>query len=58
MWKTGAVPVYWGAPNVHLFLPANSSQHTHQIVEATHKTPRELAALLRRLDRDDDEYLR
>lgn len=51
--KLGVVPVYYGAPNVHMWLPSNRSA----IVVNPNEPPEELAQYLKRLDKNDWEYL-
>lgn len=51
--KLGIVPVYYGAPNVHMWLPNNRSA----IVVDPKQSPEKLAQYLKRLDSDDREYL-
>ncbi|XP_030625673.1 GDP-fucose protein O-fucosyltransferase 3 isoform X1 [Chanos chanos] len=51
--KLGVVPVYYGAPNVHLWLPSNRSV----IVVDPNEKPENLAQYLKRLDKNDWEYL-
>ncbi|KAG9353602.1 hypothetical protein JZ751_011722 [Albula glossodonta] len=50
--KLGAVPVYYGAPNVVTWLPSNRSA----VVVAPGESPEELARRLKRLDENDEEY--
>ncbi|KAL7847691.1 hypothetical protein AOLI_G00224090 [Acnodon oligacanthus] len=51
--KLGVVPVYYGAPNVHMWLPSNRSV----IVVDPNEPPEKLAQYLKRLDKNDWEYL-
>ncbi|XP_051973844.1 alpha-(1,3)-fucosyltransferase 10 [Xyrauchen texanus] len=52
--KLGVVPVYYGAPNVRMWLPNNRSA----IVVNPSEAPERLAQYLKRLDRNDWEYLK
>lgn len=51
--KLGVVPVYYGAPNVREWLPGNRSV----IVVDANYPPEKLAEFLKRLDKDDEEYI-
>ncbi|XP_076875849.1 GDP-fucose protein O-fucosyltransferase 3 isoform X2 [Brachyhypopomus gauderio] len=51
--KLGVVPVYYGAPNIHTWLPSNRSA----VVVDPHEPPEKLAQYLKRLDENDGEYL-
>ncbi|XP_035391802.1 alpha-(1,3)-fucosyltransferase 10 isoform X2 [Electrophorus electricus] len=51
--KLGVVPVYFGAPNIHTWLPSNRSA----IVVDPNEPPEKLAQYLKRLDKNDWEYL-
>lgn len=50
----GTVPVYYGAPNVHLWLPSNQSA----VVVDPDVPPEGLARLLKHLDENDEEYVK
>ncbi|XP_048877268.1 alpha-(1,3)-fucosyltransferase 10 isoform X8 [Brienomyrus brachyistius] len=50
--KLGVVPVYYGAPNVRTWLPAEMSA----VVIGPDDSPEKLAELLKKLDGDDEEY--
>ncbi|XP_018600216.1 GDP-fucose protein O-fucosyltransferase 3 isoform X1 [Scleropages formosus] len=50
--KLGVVPVYYGAPNIHRWLPSNGSA----IVVRPKESPEKLAEYLKRLDENDQEY--
>nr|AAI63176.1 Zgc:195147 protein [Danio rerio] len=52
--KLGVVPVYYGAPNIHMWLPDNQSA----IVVNPNEPPKKLAQYLKRLDKNDWEYLK
>ncbi|XP_050977839.1 alpha-(1,3)-fucosyltransferase 10 isoform X3 [Labeo rohita] len=52
--KLGVVPVYYGAPNVHMWLPDNRSA----VVVNPNEPPKKLAQYLKRLDKNDWEYLK
>ncbi|TRY84238.1 hypothetical protein DNTS_028932, partial [Danionella cerebrum] len=52
--KLGVVPVYYGAPNIHKWLP---DIHSAIVVDPS-EPPRKLADYLKRLDEDDEEYLK
>lgn len=52
--KLGVVPVYYGAPNVHLWLPDDRSA----VVVNPDEPPEKLAEYLKRLDAHDAEYSR
>ena len=51
-YKAGAIPVYWGPPEIYLWTPGN---HTF-IDPQRFKGPKELAEYLRRVDEDDDLF--
>lgn len=51
--KLGVVPVYYGAPNVHMWLPSNRSA----IVVDPKQSPEKLAQYIQSLDKNDQEYL-
>ncbi|XP_026997024.2 alpha-(1,3)-fucosyltransferase 10 isoform X3 [Tachysurus fulvidraco] len=51
--KLGVVPVYYGAPNVNMWLPSNRSA----IVVDPKQPPEKLAQYLNSLDKNDQEYL-
>lgn len=51
--KLGVVPVYYGAPNVHKWLPSNRSA----IVVDPKRPPEKLAEYIKSLDKNDQEYL-
>ena len=51
-YKAGAIPVYWGPPEIYLWAPGN---HTF-IDPQRFKGPKELAEYLRRVDEDDDLF--
>ncbi|KAF5901927.1 alpha-(1,3)-fucosyltransferase 10, partial [Clarias magur] len=50
--KLGVVPVYYGAPNVGMWLPSNRSA----IVVDPQQPPEMLAQYIKRLDKNDKEY--
>ncbi|KAJ8339622.1 hypothetical protein SKAU_G00364080 [Synaphobranchus kaupii] len=50
--KLGVVPVYYGAPNVRVWLPSNRSA----VVVDPNESPARLARFLKRLDENDEEY--
>ncbi|KAJ8286730.1 hypothetical protein GJAV_G00042650 [Gymnothorax javanicus] len=50
--KLGVVPVYYGAPNVHAWLPSNRSA----VVVDPEEPPERLAQYLRQLDENDEAY--
>ena len=51
-YKVGAIPVYWGPPEIYQWTPGN---HTF-IDPQRFKGPKELAEYLRRVDEDDDLF--
>lgn len=51
--KLGVVPVYYGAPNVRMWLPGNRSA----IVVDPKQSPEKLAQYIKSLDKNDQEYL-
>lgn len=51
--KLGVVPVYYGAPNVRMWLPSNRSA----IVVDPKQSPEKLAEYIKNLDKNDQEYL-
>ena len=51
-YEAGAIPVYWGAPEIYLWTPGN-----HTFIDAQRfRGPKELAEYLRRVDEDDDLF--
>nr|Q6NTZ6.2 RecName: Full=Alpha-(1,3)-fucosyltransferase 10; AltName: Full=Fucosyltransferase X; Short=Fuc-TX; Short=FucT-X; AltName: Full=Galactoside 3-L-fucosyltransferase 10; Short=Fucosyltransferase 10 [Xenopus laevis] len=51
--KLGAVPVYFGAPNVEDWLPSNKSA----IIVSRFSHPKDLAAYIKKLDKNDTLYM-
>ena len=51
-YKSGVIPVYWGPPEIYLWVPGN---HTF-IDPQKFKGPKELAEYLRRVDEDDNLF--
>ena len=51
-YNVGAIPVYWGPPEIHQWTPGN---HTF-IDPQKFKGPKELAEYLKRVDEDDDLF--
>lgn len=51
---SGAVPIYFGAPNIEQFLPIVPMNRS--IILANHYTPKQLAEYLNKLDQDDNLY--
>ena len=51
-YKSGVIPVYWGPPEIYLWVPGN---HTF-IDPQRFKGPKELAEYLKRVDEDDDLF--
>lgn len=51
--KLGVVPVYYGAPNVYMWLPSNRSA----IVVDPKQSPEKLAQYIASLDKNDQEYV-
>ena len=51
-YKSGVIPVYWGPPEIHQWVPGN---HTF-IDPQKFKGPKELAEYLKRVDEDDDLF--
>ena len=51
-YEAGAIPVYWGPPEIYLWTPGN---HTF-IDPQRFKGPKELAEYLKRVDEDDDLF--
>ena len=56
-WPTGAVPIYFGAPDIRGYLPADSSQYPKQAILANELSPEELASWVQYLDSNDTAYL-
>ena len=51
IYRAGAIPVYWGPPEVYLWVPGN-----HSFIDAHKFTPEELAKYMKRIDTDDDLF--
>ena len=52
VYESGAIPVYWGPPEIYLWVPGN-----HSFIDASKFAgPKELAAYLKRVDEDDDLF--
>ena len=51
IYRSGAVPVYRGPPEVYLWAPGN-----HTFIDAHKFTPEELAEYIKRIDADDDLF--
>ena len=48
---SGAIPVYWGPPQVYSWVPGN-----HSFIDASKYSPEDLAKYLKRVDEDDDLF--
>ena len=48
---SGAIPVYWGPPQIYSWIPGN-----HSFIDASKYTPEELAKYLKRVDEEDDLF--
>ena len=52
VYESGAIPVYWGPPEIYLWVPGN-----HSFIDASKFAgPKELADYLKRVDEDDDLF--
>ena len=51
IYRSGAIPVYCGPPEVYLWAPGN-----HTFIDAHKFTPEELAEYIKRIDADDDLF--
>ena len=51
-YKAGAIPVYWGPPQIYSWVPGN-----HTFIDASQYSPEELAKYLKRVVEKDDLYL-
>ena len=49
--SSGAIPVYWGPPQIYSWVPGN-----HSFIDASKYTPEELAKYLKRVDEEDDLF--
>ena len=56
-WPTGAVPIYFGAPDVRAYLPADSLRYPKQVLMANKLSPDELATWVKYLDSNETAYL-
>ena len=48
---SGAIPVYWGPPQIYSWVPGN-----HSFIDASKYTPEELAKYLKRVEEEDDLF--
>ena len=48
---SGAIPVYWGPPQIYSWVPGN-----HSFIDASKYTPEDLAKYLKRVDEEDDLF--
>ena len=48
---SGAIPVYWGPPQIYSWVPGN-----HSFIDASKYTPEELAKYLKRVNKDNDLF--
>ena len=48
---SGAIPVYWGPPQIYSWVPGN-----HSFIDASKYTPEELAKYLKQVDEEDDLF--
>ena len=52
VFASGAIPVYWGPPQIHSWVPGN-----HSFIDASkYSSPEELGKYLKRVDEDDDLF--
>ena len=51
VYASGAIPVYWGPPQIYSWVPGN-----HSFIDASAFSAKELADYLRRVDQDDDLF--
>lgn len=52
VYNAGAIPVYWGPPQIYSWVPGN-----HSFIDASKfKSPEDLATYLRRVDEDDELF--
>jgi hypothetical protein len=52
VYESGAIPVYWGPPEIYLWVPGN-----HSFIDASKfKDPKALADYLKRIDEEDDLF--
>ena len=51
-YRGGAIPVYWGPPQIYSWVPGN-----HTFIDASQYSPEELAKYLKRVVEEDDLYL-
>ena len=49
--SSGAIPVYWGPPQIYSWVPGN-----HSFIDASRYTPEDLAKYLKRVDEEDDLF--
>ena len=51
VFASGAIPVYWGPPQIYSWVPGN-----HSFIDASKYSPEDLAKYLKRVDEDDDLF--
>ena len=51
IYASGAIPVYWGPPQIYSWVPGN-----HSFIDASVFSPKELADYLKQVDQDDDLF--
>ena len=51
VFSSGAIPVYWGPPQIYSWVPGN-----HSFIDASKYTPEELAKYLKRVNEEDDLF--
>ena len=51
VFASGAIPVYWGPPQIYSWVPGN-----HSFIDASQYSPEDLAKYLKRVDEDDDLF--
>ena len=51
VYASGAIPVYWGPPQIYSWVPGN-----HSFIDASVFSPKELADYLKQVDQDDDLF--
>ena len=49
--SSGAIPVYWGPPQIYSWVPGN-----HSFIDASKYTPEDLAKYLKQVDEEDDLF--
>ena len=52
VFSSGAIPVYWGPPQIYSWVPGK-----HSFIDASKYTPEELAKYLKQVDEEDDLFM-